>query len=154
MNDIKVPYPKPYIYLQTQQYNPISVTIRFMTRSQWSHAGFFLNDRYLSAQGDGVKWRGRDKGAKILLLDAPGLDVAFAYAQTQIGKKYDFSALFGFALDRNWRDTSKWFCSELVAASFENGETPNPLFNKQTPIYRIDPGDLLLTPYTTIVSQL
>lgn len=39
----------------------------------------------------------------------------FLYAQDD--KKYDFSAIFGFATGRNWREDDSWFCSELATAA-------------------------------------
>ena len=40
----------------------------------------------------------------------------------QIGKRYDFHAIVGFAIgDRDWRDDSSWFCWELLAEAIEQG---------------------------------
>ena len=69
------------IYLQTQRWDPISMLIRFSTRSVLedgsigpSHAGFFNGADYLSAQGDGVKLRPRDPHSIIWMLDAPKVE--------------------------------------------------------------------------------
>ena len=43
----------------------------------------------------------------------------YDFLKTQIGKPYDHSAILGFALDRDWRQSDSWFCSELVAAALE-----------------------------------
>ena len=143
---------QPFIYLQTQKWNPISMAIRFATRSDWSHAGFVCGNRFFSAQGDGVRWRDCDPHAKLLFLTAPKIEEAFNWATTQLGKPYDFTALFGLALDRNWREDDSWFCSELVAAAFE--AVGAPLFNLSTPVYRITPRDILLSPYVQVVTPV
>lgn len=41
------------------------------------------------------------------------------FLNQQIGKPYDKTAIMAFAVDRDWRDPSAWFCSELIAAALE-----------------------------------
>lgn len=43
-----------------------------------------------------------------------GLD-SYKLARAQIGKPYDFRALFSAIGSREWEDPSAWMCSELVA---------------------------------------
>lgn len=59
-------------------------------------------------------------------------------ARSQIGKHYDYTALFGLQFHRDWQDPSRWFCSELVAWACEAAGTP--IINKQA--YRVTPQDL------------
>lgn len=40
---------------------------------------------------------------------------AYKLAKAQIGKPYDFRALFSMLGSREWEDPSAWVCSELVA---------------------------------------
>jgi uncharacterized protein YycO len=40
------------------------------------------------------------------------------FATAQVGKKYDYSGIFGFLARKETQTADKWFCSELVAASF------------------------------------
>lgn len=40
-------------------------------------------------------------------------------AYKEIGKGYDSEAIAAFAFNRDWRDTSKWFCSEYGAYECE-----------------------------------
>lgn len=58
------------------------------------------------------------------------------FLQVQLGKPYDWPAIFGFGLGRNWREPDSWFCSELQAAALEQagicGCLPAPN-NKITP---------------------
>jgi uncharacterized protein YycO len=39
-------------------------------------------------------------------------------AHAQVGKDYDTWALVGNMFRRNWQETDKWFCSELIAYCF------------------------------------
>ncbi len=41
-------------------------------------------------------------------------DAALAFLYAQIGKPYDMTAVFGFMLNRDWREDDSWFCSELI----------------------------------------
>jgi len=68
------------------------------------------------------------------------------------GKSYDFSAIGGIALDRNWRDSHRWFCSELIAAAFE--AVGSPLLNPSANVWRITPRDLLLSMNLAAVSAI
>lgn len=45
---------------------------------------------------------------------APGVD-PYRLARAQIGKPYDFGALFSMVTSRNWEAPDSWVCSELVA---------------------------------------
>lgn len=58
---------------------------------------------------------------------------------SQIGKDYDTWALIGNVCKRNWQNTNKWFCSELIAWACLHGN--KQLINKKT--NRITPGDIL-----------
>lgn len=42
-----------------------------------------------------------------------------AFLDQQIGKPYDRWAIWGFILDRDWREADSWICSELQAAALE-----------------------------------
>jgi uncharacterized protein YycO len=80
----------------------------------------------------------------------PSLQVG--QALTQAGKPYDFYAIGGIAFDRNWRDSHRWFCSELIAAAFE--AAGSPLLNPSANVWRITPRDLLLSMNLAAVSAI
>jgi hypothetical protein len=63
----------------------------------------------------------------------------FLYAQ--VGKRYDKLAIFAFIIERDWRDESAWFCSELAARALEVAGILPPL--SLTP-NKIAPGALAL----------
>ena len=61
----------------------------------------------------------------------------YGFLSRQIGKPYDKTAIWGFALGRDWRERDSWICSELQAAAAEYagifGELYSPV-NKITPV--------------------
>jgi hypothetical protein len=70
---------------------------------------------------------------------APAITEALRWALTQAGKPYDFSAICGIAFERDWHDSRRWFCSELIAAAFE--VVGSPLLNPSANLWRITPRD-------------
>ena len=63
------------------------------------------------------------------------------FLRAQIGKPYDALAIAGFVLDRDWRETDSWFCSELIAAGLEACGYLPPLSAIDN---HVSPRDLLL----------
>lgn len=60
-----------------------------------------------------------------------------AFLNRQIGKPYDSQAIWGFVLNRDWREDDSWICSELQAAALEAAGILPPLYlaaNKITPV--------------------
>lgn len=140
------------IYMATEESDPVSMAIRGLTNCCWSHAGFFrLSDRMTysaMADGKGLTWRPLKPTQKILLLTAPGIDAAFQKALEWIGAPYDFAAIAGMILHRNWSIAGHLICDATVFASFE--ETGNPLVNpKFIPRIHLTPRDLLLSPFVS-----
>jgi len=146
------------LYLSTERWSPLSALIRFNTRCEYSHVGFKDGDWYFSAQlNGGVRYRSRfcvgpakEKMTSELLLTAPGIEEAYQWAKTQASKPYDWGAILGLATDRNWRNDDRWFCSELIAKSFE--QVGHPLLNPAIVSWRITPRDILLSEHVTRVN--
>lgn len=48
----------------------------------------------------------------------PNPDAGYAFAEAQLGKKYDKLGVFGLLIDpnRDWAEDDKWFCYEFGAA--------------------------------------
>jgi uncharacterized protein YycO len=44
---------------------------------------------------------------------------AMGFLRAQVGKPYDFMDIAAIVADRDWRDPSRWICSELWAATME-----------------------------------
>lgn len=68
-------------------------------------------------------------------------DQIYQIANNQLGKSYDTLALIGNLFNRNWQESDKWFCSELISYCFQLAG--KPLVNEKT--NRITPGDMLLS---------
>jgi hypothetical protein len=52
---------------------------------------------------------------------APDVKARFEFfLLCQTGKPYDYAAIWAFFVNRNWRDTNSWICSELQAAAAEH----------------------------------
>lgn len=138
------------IQIVTEKWNPVSAAIRFSTRSWASHAEFVDTQAGITLGArsiGGVKCRpcSKDHYTRVEQFTATGMSQAWEWAQQQVGKPYDFSAISGIALDRNWHDESKWFCSELVAVAFEKAGHPLLSTRPSAAFYRITPRDLLLS---------
>lgn len=65
----------------------------------------------------------------------------YATLKSQLGKPYDWTAIAAFFVNRDWRETDSWFCSELQAWALEQAGIFQHLV---LPSNKIDPGDLLL----------
>lgn len=126
------------------QKKPGSWFIRQFTWSRFSHVDFVLPDgRLLGARGvGGVKIRQPEPFDTMARFQVDAPESVLAMARSQIGKGYDWAAIAGFMLKHDWSDKKAWFCSELVAWSFE--QAGYPLLNAQH-LSRITPRDLLLS---------
>lgn len=122
--------------------------IRQFTWSNYSHVDIVLPDgRLLGSRlfgGVSIQPPGRFKETILVQVDAP-YEVINA-ALTQVGKPYDLAAVFGIIIRRDWQSTDKWFCSELVAWSFEQAKCP--LLRTEN-FNRVTPRDLLMSPLLT-----
>jgi len=69
-------------------------------------------------------------------------DSFHTFMRSQVGKPYDFYAIAGLALGRNWQSSEAWICSELVAAALCHcGVFPPHL---ATEFNHVTPRDVLL----------
>lgn len=127
----------------------VSRAIRHITWSEFSHVDLVVREGLLGAQADGVKIR-PDNYCKVTKVQVVTVDVpdmvagkVLLFCKSQIGKPYDYTALLGNLVHRDWQEQDSWFCSELIAAAFEQAGLP--LLSKQT--NRITPGMLLASPW-------
>lgn len=59
------------------------------------------------------------------------------FLMSQLGKPYDYEAIWGFLLNRDWREPDSWICSELQARALEVAGIVPCLYlacNKITPV--------------------
>lgn len=121
-----------------------SMLIRWWTWSDYSHVDFILPDgRLLGARHDGVNIRDPYETTRKLIVEVDAGEFVLNTAYKQIGKPYDWTAIFGFMVKRDWQEPDAWFCSELVAWAFE--QTGISLIRSDG-LYKISPRDLLLSP--------
>jgi hypothetical protein len=137
---------------------PGSVLIRVGTWSDYSHVDIISPDRESGLILGATPWHGVSHRAiedridhstrwMICEFDADPKRV-WAYAESQIGKKYDWLGCLGIAVHRDWEEDDKWFCSELVAkAALQAGV---PLINRRTRVNRVTPQMLLDSPLLTV----
>lgn len=120
-----------------------SHVIRAFTWSDYSHVEFAMDMGYLGALGWGGKsksgipfksgvqlrpldynWTGQFQMAEIEVPDENTKQKILKFAMSQIDKPYDWTAILGLGLHRDWHEHDSWFCSEYVAESFVEGNFP------------------------------
>ena len=122
---------------------------------RFSHVDAILSDgRLLGARSDHVggmppgvqirpaKYANWVEVYRVYLTTAPLPEHLFyEFLVHQLNKPYDkigiFDFVFGVAHDRNWRDESAWFCSELIVAALEYAGIIKRL---TLDAFKIDPG--------------
>lgn len=136
---------------------PISLAIRVNTWSSCSHVALLepdgmhvLEARFPRVRRVTVDTFLKDNG-HVWCRDIPCRNeaMAIAWAKTQVGHGYDWSALAGFVVHRDWAHTGKWWCSEFVAMAFDIGGSP--LFNSDS-INRIVPEHLVIIHSTPVLN--
>lgn len=136
----------------------ISRSIRWLNRSEYSHASITMPDgRHLeSREGKGVichpaftltnKTEEVDRFTFVRPLTANQIKRLDAFLSAQVGKPYDWPMVLGFisrAEEEGTASTGKWFCSELVfAGSRHAGRT---LLLRIEP-WEVNPGHISLSP--------
>jgi uncharacterized protein YycO len=107
--------------------------------------GDLLGARYDNVGGGtGVRARppGYEKVARVLVMQIPATPQQesdwLTFLRAQNGKPYDSLAIWAFVINRSWRATDSWICSELQAAALEACGIVHPGFylqsNKITPV--------------------
>ena len=138
----------PKIKLQfSSQPTITSKLIQWRDWSEYSHVDMIMPDgRLFGAMGDGVKLRDPYKTSKKIVLEVEvtqQMNDIYLRASLELGKPYDYAGIFGFIFNRNWQESDKWFCSELIAWCFKE-EGINLL--RTDDISRISPATLILSP--------
>lgn len=137
----------------TMQHDLVCGLIRAFTWSEFSHVDVVMpNGKLLGARAKGgVSELNSDyePKAKVAYYFIHGLTLTqeglvYQFLQSQLGKPYDYGAVAGWLLHRDWQSPIKWYCSELVAAAFLYAGVP--LLNLEK-VNRIVPGLLMLAPY-------
>ncbi|MBK5914573.1 YiiX/YebB-like N1pC/P60 family cysteine hydrolase [Rhodocyclus purpureus] len=139
--------------LFSTSHHPISAAIRACTWSKWSHVALLDGPFAIEAVATGVRkvpaLEAMDRAKRAVAVELQCRDprAVIAAAESQIGKPYDFAAIVGFGLRRDWQEDDRWFCSELVAWAFQRAG--QPLFRAEC-MHRITPEHLwMLAPAPT-----
>lgn len=128
--------------------------IRWLTWSEYSHVEFKTSTGYVGALPEGVVWKPRQYDPHCnyalahITVTPQELVKINEFLKAQIGKPYDFGAIVGIWLHRDWSHPGKWFCSELVAATFRAAGIK--LVGDMEMKDRITPRDLLYSPLVHI----
>jgi uncharacterized protein YycO len=128
------------IQLSTQKWDIASALIRWFTWSDFSHVDIVITSAVEevligSRLSGGVKVRPSNY-AKFSKTKRLSVELSYEsetelyqFLFKQLHKPYDWRAILNFAFHRrrNWKEDDSWFCSELVAAAFDN--VRHPLLN-------------------------
>ncbi len=111
----------------------INSLVRWQTNSPYAHVAIRISDKadliIESTPKHGVRYRsiqahewaagGIDRFKCMVDIEStPGFTDLIRFAEAQIGKKYDFQGIFRFLTRAKGTEPERWFCSELVFASF------------------------------------
>lgn len=140
--------------------------IRLATWSPWNHVDLVWDDHVLigavSSHAPTGSWSGGVQKATLqhrlaqtsildsalYRIDLPHENSARLFAESQVGKPYDWTGITGFVFGRDWQKPDKWFCSELAAATVLAGMLP--LVTLRTG--RVTPGALVSIPHLAPVN--
>lgn len=114
--------------LMISSYSLPSIFIKIFTFSKWNHTAILFDDGTVFDSvftGGGVRKMSYDEFKKhyknIEELELGVADISGdgrRFAEAQVGKKYDWTAIFGIVFqNRHWEKPDRWFCSELVEAT-------------------------------------
>ncbi len=138
--------------------NLYSVAIRVYTNSWCSHMEFGWDDNtWLGARFDGgvaIRAFNYCKPSHQRICEVVVTDEQYAiwrkFCLDQLGKPYDWTAVCGIVLRRDWREPDSWFCSELCCACLEAAH--KPLLNT-THLNWVYPGLADLSPVPVTLSE-
>ena len=140
-----------------------SKAIKLVTWGDVSHSAIASNDGWVQEVWEGCgyslvadPWENHTEGTPIDVYVIDGADEAVWKAGlAEQGSTYEFASLAGFLplLRHWWRDKPHaWFCSQFVAHCCRMGGAP--LFNQQTPLYKLTPTMLTYSPRVKWVAEV
>ena len=110
----------------------VSRLIRWQTNGSYSHAALQRPDgRIIEAWHKPPKVRltrlkdwSNVEAYEVVGMTPEQWDEAIAWAESQIGKKYDFGGVMRFVTRWRKKQDDKWFCSELVFEAIKRAGVP------------------------------
>ena len=147
-------------------YNGLSFVSRAIQVVTWggsSHSALANNDGWVQEVWEGCgyslaahPWENHTKGTPIDVYEIEGAnDAVWKAGLAEQGSNYEMASLLGFlpGLRHFWRDKPHaWFCSQFVAHCCRVGKAP--LFNQQTPLYKLTPTMLTYSPRVKWVAEV
>lgn len=128
---------------------PWSIFIRWFCWSNYHHCGLVKDNEVIHASfRHGIikqnlySFCSKYKKIKFCHVDNVNQEKAWNWALKQVGKNYDWKALFGLLLRKNFYDDNKYFCSELIECAIYQGGVE--LIRKEAS--RVTPQNLLDSP--------
>ncbi len=128
----------------------MGAVIRTATWSRWNHVALVTDDEVIEATPFfGVRQIalaeavGRARETALVELPAREPRQIIEAARSQLGKPYDWTAVLGLGLRRDWQDRDAWFCSELIAWSA--AEAGEPWYRLES-LRRVTPQHLWMLP--------
>lgn len=114
------------------RHNIGSWLIKIFTFSRWNHTATLYDDGTVfdSTFLSGVRALSYEKFTEIyprrrqvlIDIDLPNERAAREFAEAQVGKSYDWSAILGVIFqNRKWNSPEDWFCSEYSEAQISKG---------------------------------
>jgi uncharacterized protein YycO len=109
-----------------RSHHPISLAIRAWTRSRFSHVAAIMPCGTMVVEaigGDGVvltpmsEFKSRYTYTEEAVLHCENEGAAYSFMLSQLGKPYDWLAIWAYVIPRRWDDPHKWICSELIAVA-------------------------------------
>ena len=106
----------------------ISALIRFFTFSKWSHVAIEYNGVVIDSTSVGgvaesslKRFMATHKSIHMEELTGVDEEAVWRFLKSQVGKKYDFRAIFAFPFRESWDEDDQWFCTEILAAAIIKG---------------------------------
>lgn len=152
--------PRPVLVRFSRGIGWEAAAVRWFTWSDYAHVGFLLPENTIldATPQYGVSLRpwhratDDDSATCYCAISAPKaqIDAAIYWAASQVGKPYDWTAIYGFLAHRDWHRDTSWFCSEFVIQATLIGGCPLLSYQKRQ-VDRITPCDIRLSPILTPV---
>jgi len=120
--------------------------LRLFLMSKWNHVAIQVESTvYEAVSWGGVIRRGKEQFRsswdRIASVEVEATEVLplLHFLDEQIGRPYDWKAIFAFPFRGSWQDRRAWFCSELVYEALNVGGADIP---DRLPSNRVTPRDL------------
>ena len=104
--------------------------IKLFTFSKWNHSAIYFDDMGIvvdSTLKTGVRkttyesFITRYPNYDVSVIEVPDLEASKEFAFAQVGKPYDWTAIFGLVFRNSWEEPDSWFCSELAESIIKAG---------------------------------